>query len=475
MSSQLLSPALTSLVQKYNLDISVVEVKNLGIGNRIWSEYYQSHLLWLDNLIRKHETCILWDYIEVLTDWKHGWVTFTEKWVVFIRNQNNKEWYMDLSDKKYISIKESEESKRAELEVWDILLTTIWTIWESSVVPEWFPRSNINQNLVRIKLRVLSPYYISTFFNSKYWRLLLYRFVWWNVQPILNYPNIRNLEIPLPSTTFQSRIAELVQEAHIQRELSKSFYAEAEQILLKELGLIDWTHTEVSITEKMSEEVRLFGRCDAEFFQPKYDELFERLSKFQTQKLGAIVDYQKWVESWADAYSESGIPFIRVADVSIEGVDTIEKNISTELFAEYGERYSPKKDDILFTKDGTIGISFVVNENMIAVLSGAFLRLQKKIDIESEYLALVLNSVVSKMQIERFSGGAIIAHLKPSDAMEILIPIVSPDIQSLISSLIITSHRAREASKKLLEKAKRAVEIFIEEDETTAGEFLRGL
>lgn len=113
------------------------------------------------------------------------------------------------------------------------------------------------------------------------------------MQPILNYPNIRNLEIPLPSTTFQSRIAELVQEAHIQRELSKSFYAEAEQILLKELGLIDWTHTEVSITEKMSEEVRLFGRCDAEFFQPKYDELFERLSKFQTQKLGAIVDYQK--------------------------------------------------------------------------------------------------------------------------------------------------------------------------------------
>ena len=93
-----------------------------------------------------------------------------------------------------------------------------------------------------------------------------------------------------------------------------------------------------------------------------------------------------------------------MADVSIDGIDTIEKNISPELLEEYGERYSPKKDEILFTKDGTIGISFVVNEDMRAVLSGAFLRLQKKIDIESEYLALVLNSVVSKMQIERFSG-----------------------------------------------------------------------
>jgi hypothetical protein len=36
---------------------------------------------------------------------------------VFIRNQNNKEGYLDLSDEKYISIAESEESKRAELEV----------------------------------------------------------------------------------------------------------------------------------------------------------------------------------------------------------------------------------------------------------------------------------------------------------------------------------------------------------------------
>ena len=59
--------------------------------------------------------------------------------------------------------------------------------------------------------------------------------------------------------------------------------------------------------------------------------------------------------------------------------------------------------------------------------------------------------------------------------MEILIPILSHDIQSLISSQIIASHSARDISKKLLEKAKRTVEIFIEEDETTAGEFLRGL
>lgn len=146
----------------------------------------------------------------------------------------------------------------------------------------------------------------------------------------------------------------------------------------------------------------------------------------------------------------------------------IEKMVSLELAKSYNGKYSPKKDDLLFTKDGTIGISFVVNEDMTAVLSSAFLRLRKKKQIESEYLALILNSIICKLQIERLSGGAIIAHLKPSDAMTLKIPILSPAIQSKISSLIVSSHEARTRSKELLERSKRAVEVFIEEDEEGA-------
>jgi restriction endonuclease S subunit len=101
----------------------------------------------------------------------------------------------------------------------------------------------------------------------------------------INKDDLYNIPVPLASPDFQSKIAEFVQEAHEQRELSKSLYAEAENILLSELGLIDWQPSEENIAEKMSEEVELFGRCDAEFFQPKYDELFWKLKKFDTQKL----------------------------------------------------------------------------------------------------------------------------------------------------------------------------------------------
>jgi len=105
---------------------------------------------------------------------------------------------------------------------------------------------------------------------------------------------------------------------------------------------------------------------------------------------------------------------------------------------------------------------------MNVILSSAFLKFKKKADIESEYLALILNSIICKLQIERLSGGAIIAHLKPSDAMTLKVPILSPTIQSKISSLIISSHEALNKSKELLEKARRAVEVFIEKDEESA-------
>lgn len=470
---QALSPSVTFLIQKYNLDISIVEIKNIR-ESRLDSDFYSISRKDFDE---SKDFMYLVDFTDFI---KKGIFDISpsnyvqEFWVPFIRSWDLKdsfvwwEWVIQINKKSHL------QEIKTELEIGDMLISKVWTIWDVALNLD-YEKLNFSQNVIWIKVK--SEYkkisgYLIAFLNSKPWREQIKRKISWQVQFKITLEDIRTLKIPLPSPTFQSRITELIQETHMQRELSKSLYAEAEQILLSELGLIDWIPIEVSITEKMSEEVRLFGRCDAEFFQPKYDELFGRLSKFQTQKLGDIADYQKWVEPWADAYSETGIPFIRVADVSIEGIDTIEKNISQELLTEYGERYSPKKDEILFTKDWTIGISFVVNEDMRAVLSGAFLRLQKKIDIESEYLALVLNSVISKMQIERFSGWAIIAHLKPSDAMELLIPILSLDIQSHISSRIIASHSAREQSKTLLERAKRAVEIFIEEDEASAEIFL---
>lgn len=475
MTTQVLSSSLASLIQKHNLDISIVELQKLWTNIRLDSDFYSQSFATSDN------TKIYREFIEFTDFIKKGIFDISPSnyvengWVPFVRSGDLKdvfvwaEWMIKINE-------ESHKSEiKTELGIGDMLISKVGTIWDVAINLE-LPVINFSQNVIWIKIKAeYKPIsgYLSAFLNCKFWRNQIEQKISGQVQFKITLEDIRTLQIPLPSPSFQSSIASLVQEAHKQRELSKSLYAEAEKILLSELGLLDWKPTEENIDIKTNEEVQLFGRCDAEFFQPKYDELFEKLSKFETRELGSLVDYSKGVEPWTEEYTEDdGVPFVRVSDVDIQGIERIEKKVSFELAKEYDGKYSPKKDDILFTKDGTIGISFVVNKDMEAVLSSAFLRFQKKEAIESEYLALILNSIVCKLQIERLSGGAIIAHLKPSDAMTLKIPILSPAIQSKISSLIISSHEARTHSKELLDRAKRAVEVFIEEDEEAAENFL---
>ena len=84
------------------------------------------------------------------------------------------------------------------------------------------------------------------------------------------------------------------------------------------------------------------------------------------------------------------------------------------------------------------------------------------LEIEKECLSLIFNSIISKMQVEKLSGGAIIAHLKPSDFEKFKISFIKSQIQKQIAEKIKESHKLKKESKELLEEARRRVEEEIE-------------
>ena len=83
-------------------------------------------------------------------------------------------------------------------------------------------------------------------------------------------------------------------------------------------------------------------------------------------------------------------------------------------------------------------------------------------EVEDEYLVLCINSIVGQMQVERDAGGSVIAHWRPEQIKNILIPILPKLIQQKISDLIRQSHVSRKKAKELLEEARRKVEELIE-------------
>lgn len=324
----------------------------------------------------------------------------------------------------------------------------------------------------------------------------------WNVgssYPVIKDEDILNLPVPLVPQHIQKEIAEYVQKSISLRNEAKQllesaklkvedaistpphltdnqivikynqmieestyYYRLAEWTLLKELYAEAWVTTSTaSYSIKNYSVCKSSGRLDAEYYQPKYDALFAQLSKYECDTIKDIAHIKKSVEPGSEAYQDSGIPFVRVSDVTKFGVS--EPNIYLSPCDFSLNELRPKKDTILLSKDGSVGIAYKVEEDMVCITSGALLHLSIfNEDYTPDYLTLVLNSIVVQMQAERDSNGAIIQHWKPSEIEQVIIPKLPKPIQKTISAKIQESFALKAESKRLLDEAKMMVEREIE-------------
>lgn len=212
------------------------------------------------------------------------------------------------------------------------------------------------------------------------------------------------------------------------------------------------------------------GRLDSEYYQVKYDNLFEKILCFKTKKLSNIVSINKSIEPGSDNYNTDGIPFIRVQDLAEFEITKPSVYLDRK---KYSKAIKPKKDTILLSKDGTVGIAYKMNDDRNIITSSAILHLNIKDDsVMPDYLTLLLNSIVVKVQAERDAGGSIINHWKKSEIENVIIPIISMEKQQKISKLLKESTRLRNDSLNTLEKAIKAVELSIEQGENKAISFL---
>jgi very-short-patch-repair endonuclease/restriction endonuclease S subunit len=203
------------------------------------------------------------------------------------------------------------------------------------------------------------------------------------------------------------------------------------------------------------------GRLDAEYYQPKYEEIIAHIETFETERLNKIVSIKKSIEPGSDAYETDGIPFIRVSNLSKFGLTDTDIYLNKAKFGNLG--LQPKKDTIFLSKDGSVGIAYKVEQDLDVITSGALLHLTvTNEDFLPDYVTLVLNSEVVKMQAERDAGGSIIQHWKPSEIEQVIIPKISMQTQQQISALIQDSFVLRKESERLLAEAKGMVEKEIE-------------
>jgi hypothetical protein len=327
--------------------------------------------------------------------------------------------------------------------------------------------------LIRPGENLLSGF-LAVYLNCSYGQGLADRFKTEQMNPYISLVNLAKMPVPLLSMNFQGKIEYVVFSAQKIKSQSKLEYIQAQSLLLSELGLSDWWPQHQLTFVKNYSDTRQAGRIDADYFQPKYEEIINAVKSYPGgwDMLGDLATIQKCVEVGSDEYLEEGVPFVRVSNLSPFEISE-EKFISDKLYAEI-EQHQPRQGEILLSKDATPGIAHYLDQRPPKMIpSGGILRLKNKADkVNSEYLTLALNSILTKEQVNRDVGGSVILHWRPDQVKGTVIPILSEEKQTQIQQKVIESLSLRRQSKHLLECAKQAVEIAIDQDERTAFDWL---
>lgn len=357
------------------------------------------------------------------------------------------------------------------------------TLAKVGLITSQFPKYALSRDIILVrtnKINNYNKYFLWLFMHSGIGQALLWRTASQTGQPHLTLPSIEEIGLPKYSSVFENTSKDLYKKSVALNTESKICYKKAKILLLEALELSNFKPTEKAVNVKsFSESLGTSGRFDAEYYQLKYEEVISEIQKHEYYSLSQLVDISKSIEPGSSAYSESGLPFLRVADYSKQGITEPQKYLNEFYVNENWKKLDelkPKKGTILFSKDGSVGTAYQLTEDFNGITSSAILHLKVKENktdkILPEYLTLALNSMLVKMQAERDAGGSIILHWRVSEIKDVIVPIIDFDVQQQIADLINQSFKLKKQSEGLLEVAKCAVEIAIEESEEVAMNYI---
>lgn len=312
----------------------------------------------------------------------------------------------------------------------------------------------------------LNKYYLWMFLHSPIGRKLLLRTASQTGQPHLTLEAISRLEIPLLSDDFQNHYEKLYEQSQKLNNESSKAYKTAQMKLLSKIGLDKWEPKHKLTFVSNFSSVKQADRIDAEYYQPIYDELIKAV-KSKSEYTKTVEEMQTYnARGLQPDYSDDGaLDVITSKHILEDGLDFDGFEKTDSMNWDEQKKARVKKGDILtYTTGANIGRTahYPIGKKALASNHVNILRIKGE---DSEYVAFVMNSVVGRLQTERFSAGSAQAELYPKDIESFIIPFVSKKVQNIINEKVRESHSLLEKSKHLLDYAKQAIVVAIEKNE----------
>ena len=261
-------------------------------------------------------------------------------------------------------------------------------------------------------------------------------------QQSYNSKILNDLEIVIPSLAEQNRISSFFSKIDSMIDLQK-----------RKLNKLEATKKallqEMFPEEGQNKPKRRFKVFNNDWEQRKLGNLTQLITKGTTPKVKNI---------------QNGINFIKVENISDDGVISINSYVSEEEHMNYLSRSILSNDDILFSIAGTLGRTAIVKSHLLPANTNqalAIIRLNKSVDVE--YINTFLKSNAIKTYIRKNPTVGAQPNLSLGQVSDLKINIPSYSEQKKISNLFSNFDLMINLHQRKLDKLKNLKQAYLNE------------
>ena len=317
---------------------------------------------------------------------------------------------------------------------------------------------SISQHVSKIKpTKYVSSEYLVAYLNSKFGKKQMCIASYGDTRVELTHNQTKEIKVILLEKQIISQIEEKVKEMLLCHEKANTAFKLSQKIIDQEFYKEQYSSTSVTTTKEMLIENNLWSpTC----YSPRFVETVNRIkNNFTYKKLSELVlPIQKGVEVGSENYlielekSGTDLPFIRTSDIYNNEIDYAPDYFVSLKKAKEAKCPNLFKDDIIFSKDGKIAQTGIINEEKSLVPSSGFAIIRSNGTLTSDYLFAILSHkeiVVNQAKMKTVIA-ATIPHLKIDKIYDFYIPIFSESVVLEIESNIKLFRESITKKQKLI-------------------------
>jgi restriction endonuclease S subunit len=308
--------------------------------------------------------------------------------------------------------------------------------------------------------RDISPEYLFAYLKTKYAINQLVRRTTASMYPAVTEYDVRNLIVAIPPKEVEESIVKMVVDAKTCFEEARNCYNQALCLLYEAVNFSVDLRSGKTFSTTFAKTFS--NRLDAEYYQPKYEVLEEKLENCPNMR--SLEEISKFITSgsYISSYEDKGTLYLRVQNIQELELNLEDVKYVTPERHKVSPRIFVQKNDLLLTRTGTNGVALVAPpESYGAILSQHITRIALKTGYDPFYVMICLNSRIGRLQTERSVVGSLQKEFVHESMKKLKVPFVEP--QKEIGELARKAVSCVSKGKATLKEIQAAIVKMVEQ------------